>query len=182
MPVTIGAKKESDFSDPLGMLGDCHRRIERFLAVLVAVTAREKGGALSDQRRNELSTALTYFRDAAPRHTADEEESLFPRLRQSPDAGVREALARLDRLEHDHARAARAQDEVDRLGRQWLTAGELPPEDAARLASVLGELAELYREHIALEDTGIFPLAASVLPPSERASIGAEMAARRGVK
>ena len=36
---------------------------------------------LADDARNSLETALRYFREAAPKHTADEEESLFPRLR-----------------------------------------------------------------------------------------------------
>ena len=44
MPITIGAKRESDFTDPIGMLGDCHRRIERFLNVQVTLATREKGG------------------------------------------------------------------------------------------------------------------------------------------
>ena len=30
MPIVIGAKRESGFTDPIGMLGDCHRRIDRF--------------------------------------------------------------------------------------------------------------------------------------------------------
>lgn len=37
MPIVIGAKRESDFTDPIGMLGDCHRRIERFLNVLLTI-------------------------------------------------------------------------------------------------------------------------------------------------
>ena len=41
MPITIGAKRESDFTDPVGMLGDCHRRIERFLNVQVTLATRE---------------------------------------------------------------------------------------------------------------------------------------------
>ena len=47
MPITIGAKRESDFTDPVGMLGDCHRRIERFLNVQVTLATREKGGPLT---------------------------------------------------------------------------------------------------------------------------------------
>ncbi len=30
MPISIGQKLESDFRNPLGLLSDCHRRIERF--------------------------------------------------------------------------------------------------------------------------------------------------------
>src|SRR3954449_12487157 len=81
MPVVIGAKPESNFTDPIGLLTDCHRRIERFLSVLVQVTAQANGGALTQEQRRGLDTALRYFRDAAPKHTADEESTLFPRLR-----------------------------------------------------------------------------------------------------
>lgn len=182
MPVTIGARQESDFRDPIGMLGDCHRRIERFLNVLVAVAAQQKGGPLTEQHQTALTTSLRYFRDAAPKHTADEEESLFPRLRHTGDARAQAALARVDALEQDHERAAKAHDEVDRLGRRWLDAGRLSPDEAARLTAVLDELAELYRNHIAVEDKDVFPLASSVLSPEDRASIGSEMAARRGVE
>ena len=81
MPVLIGAKPESTFEDLIGLLGDCHRRIERFLSILVRVAAEVHGNPLSDEQRTAFQTALKYFREAAPKHTADEEESLFPRLR-----------------------------------------------------------------------------------------------------
>ena len=79
MPIVIGAKGESDFTDPIGMLGDCHRRIERFLNVLVSVAEQARGEAMNAEQHSALET-LRYFREAAPKHTADEEESLFPRL------------------------------------------------------------------------------------------------------
>ena len=181
MPITIGAKRESDFTDPIGMLGDCHRRIEGFLNVLVVMAAQEKGGPLTEQHRTALATSLRYFREAAPKHTADEEESLFPRLRRIDPARTQAILARIDCLEQDHECAGKAHDEVDRLGQLWLTRGQLSPKEASRLSTVLEQLAKLYRNHIAVEDTEVFPFAASMLPPSDRKSVGAEMAARRGV-
>ena len=78
MPIRIGARKESDFTDPIGMLGDCHRRIERFLSVLVKLASDRPGVALDEREGDALSASLRYFREAAPKHTADEEESLFP--------------------------------------------------------------------------------------------------------
>jgi hemerythrin-like domain-containing protein len=62
----------------------------------------------------------------------------------------------------------------------WLTSGRLSPEDASRLSTVLDQLAKLYRNHIAIEDTEVFPFAASILAASDRESVGVEMAARRG--
>ena len=180
MPITIGAKRESDFTDPVGMLGDCHRRIERFLNVQVTLATREKGGPLTEEDRAALETSLRYFREAAPKHTADEEESLFPRLRRIDPAKTQAILARVDSLEQDHECAGKAHDEVDRLGQRWLTRGRLSTEDASRLSTVLDQLAKLYRNHIAIEDTEVFPLATRILSASDREAVGVEMAARRG--
>jgi hypothetical protein len=38
MPVQIGAKTQN-FTDPTGLLSDCHRRIEMFLGTLETVAA-----------------------------------------------------------------------------------------------------------------------------------------------
>ncbi len=62
----------------------------------------------------------------------------------------------------------------------WLTSGRLSPEDASRLSALLDQLAKLCRNHIAIEDTEVFPFAASILAASDRESVGIEMAARRG--
>jgi hemerythrin-like domain-containing protein len=181
MPVVIGEKRESDFTDPIGLLGDCHRRIVRFLHVLVALAAQQKGGPLSDEQSTQLSTSLRYFREAAPKHTADEEESLFPRLRRLDSPEIDAMLARIDSLEQDHECADRSHAEVDRLGRLWLANGQLSPEDASQFERLVGQLEALYRHHIGQEDTEVFPFAARTLPPAERLAIGREMAARRGL-
>jgi len=181
VPIAIGAKRESDFTDPIGMLGDCHRRIERFLNVLLRVAEQARGEALNEEQCGALETALRYFRDAAPKHTADEEESLFPRLRRIENAEVRALLARVESLEEEHVCADRSHGEVDNLGRLWLRDGRLSPEQASRLLTVLVQLRDLYLRHIATEDTEVFPAARAALSASERAAIGGEMASRRGI-
>jgi len=175
MPVQIGGKPESDFSNPLGLLSDCHRRIERFLEVLVRIHDERKGGELLREEKAALDTALTYFRNSAPKHTADEEESLFPRMRQA-NAG----LECLDKLEGDHQAANRDHETVESLGRQWLT-GPLSDEQSRELAAALKRLVALYARHIAIEDNELFPLAAQVVPEDQLAAIGREMADRRGL-
>jgi hemerythrin-like domain-containing protein len=171
-PVQIG-QRESDFSNPLGLLGDCHRRIERFLGVLLTIAESGDGGELDPARAASLKAALDYFRNAAPKHTADEEESLFPRMRA---AG---ALAGLNDLESDHQVADAAHREVDALGRHWLELGRLPEEQAQRMTRLLRLLAEMYARHIAVEDNEIFPEAARVLGAEELAEVGREMKTRR---
>ena len=181
MPVVIGAKPESDFTDPIGMLGDCHRRIVRFLGVLVSLARQRKGAPLLDAERTLLSTSLQYFREAAPKHTADEEESLFPRLRRLNAPQIDAVLARIDSLEQDHESADRSHAEVDRLGQLWLANGRLSSEESSHLEKLVGELETMYRRHIGAEDTEVFPFAQRMLARADREAIGAEMAARRGI-
>ena len=182
MPIVIGAKRESDFTDPIGMLGDCHRRIERFLNVLMGVAEQAHGEAMNEDQHGALETALRYFREAAPKHTADEEESLFPRLRRIENAEVRALLERIESLEEEHVCAERSHGEVDSLGQLWLRDGKLPPEQASRLLTLLVQLRNLYRHHIATEDNEVFPTAAAALSTSDREAIGNEMAFRRSLR
>jgi len=179
MPVQIG-RKESDFSNPLGLLGDCHRRIERFLEILIRIAGADASAALGQREREALEKALDYFRNSAPKHTADEEDSLFPRLRGS--ASAQAALACVAQLENDHQAAARDHYLVDALGRQWLEAGEIAADKLDQLRQALERLSNMYRHHIAVEDHELFPLAARVLAPDQLAEVGREMAERRGVR
>ncbi|MBV9852622.1 MAG: hemerythrin domain-containing protein [Armatimonadetes bacterium] len=181
MPIQIGAKPESSFADPLGLLSDCHRRIEKFLRHLTLVTEKARGGPLDAEQRQALETALRYFREAAPRHTRDEEESLFPRLRAAGSADAQMALAALDALEADHDAADAHHAAVDQLGRQWLDTGHLSPGETDRLAGLLARLTTLYGWHIGIEDTQVFPRAARVLDAAAIRQVGREMAERRGL-
>ncbi len=170
MPVTIGAKREADFSEPIQMLSDCHRRIERYIGVLRKVVGRE---TLGPEEREGLERALDYFRIAAPRHTADEEDSLFPRLKQvDPDA------ERLHALYDDHAQARVLELELEELGRAWLRDEKSNP---GRLREVVAALDGLYERHIAVEENDIFPRAEELLGKSDKLLIGKEMAIRRGI-
>lgn len=177
MPIQIGSKSHS-FSEPTGLLSDCHRRIEMFLGTLESV-AFFIDKPLDKQSQTALESALRYFRDAAPKHTADEEESLFPRLRQVHRPEVEAAVGALDALEHDHARADRLHADVDRLGRKCLDEGSLPPSDADCFRHRIAELALIYKDHIRVEDEIVFPVAGRVLSESDKALIATEMATRR---
>jgi hemerythrin-like domain-containing protein len=174
----IGFGRDHGFDEPLGLLSDCHRRIEYFLAVLAAIADRAGGRELDAAERRQLDGALTYFKSAAPRHTADEEESLFPRLEASRDASAAATLEIIQRLEHDHAEADSIHEAVDRLGRAWL-AGSLPPGDIQELQRLLERLRCLYEAHISVEDRQLFPAAARILSVQELRAIGSEMARRR---
>ena len=180
MAVQIGDKKQAGFDRPLEMLSDCHRRIERFLAALLTIAQRKNGAALDDMEKEALRGALEYFRTSGPRHTADEEESLFPRMKNC--AAASGALERIRALQSDHETADRAHAEVDLLGQRWLDGGKLEASDARRMSEVLDTLSRLYEHHIDVEDREVFPIAEQSLPASDIAAIADEMARRRGLR
>lgn len=128
MPVQIGASAYS-FSNPTGLLSDCHWRIEMFLGTLQAV-AQVIDRPLRDDMAGPLRSALRYFREAAPNHTADEEESLLARLRQVHNPEVQRALDQLQGLEKDHQFAVPLHAEVERLGQEYRAKGQLSLDDA----------------------------------------------------
>lgn len=179
--VNLGAPRESSFAQPLGLLSDCHRRIESFLTDMRRVAAERHGGTLSDEDRDRLSRAVHYFTVAAPRHTADEEESLFPRLRSANNEQARRAIDELNRLEADHDRADACHAEANALADRWLTEGTLDAAGTERLMELLETLAAIYAAHIAVEDSQVFPAAGQALDAGQLEAIGREMAARRGL-
>jgi hemerythrin-like domain-containing protein len=179
MPVKIGMSVHG-FSDPTGFLSDCHRRMEMFLDSLEAV-AKVVDRPVTEETERALRTALRYFRESAPKHTADEEESLFPRLRQIQHPDARSALEALGQLEEEHQSAVPLHAEVERLGQLYLSKGSLSPEEARDFAKAVGSLKSMYRQHIDIEDHLVFPVAARILSLKDQASIGGEMAARREI-
>lgn len=177
MPIQIGATAHH-FSNPTGLLSDCHRRIEMFLGALSSV-AETIGQPATEEVTQALESALRYFREAAPKHTADEEESLFPRLRQVSDPELTFAFSEIDRLEEEHRWADALHAQVDRLGTKDLAQGMLPGEESVLFRAAIRDLCSMYERHISLEDKTIFPLASRLLSEEDKTVIASEMEARR---
>jgi hemerythrin-like domain-containing protein len=176
MGIQIGAKPDSGFDDPIGMLKDCHRRIEQFLNILCVVVSRAQGRALSDEEGAAVKSAIEYFRSGGQRHTSDEEESLFPRLRNQSDPG---AVGELTGLESDHQRANDLHAEVEKLYLAWIARTRLSREDEQRLLGATEELGHIYEGHIKIEEQAVFPLALKLLDNQSIAAMGQEFRARR---
>jgi len=174
--IQIGAKPDSGFDDPLGMLKDCHRRIEHFLDILCIVAERAHTRSLTSEEHSAVKAALQYFRVGGERHTADEEESLFPRLRGESSFGDLEEILR---LQSDHHVAASLHDSVDWLYTAWISAGTLESAQQQQILSQTRQLQQLYSEHIQIEETVVFPRAAQVLDEPALAAIASEFIARR---
>jgi hemerythrin-like domain-containing protein len=175
MAIQIGAKPDSGFDDPLGMLTDCHRRIESFLSVLCLVVERARGRGLNSEEAAAVEAALNYFRTGGHRHNADEEESLFPRLRAAAPAQA----GSITQLESDHRDAGALHRKVEQLYSTWILDGALDGTEETELTAATVRLKHLYADHIQLEETTVFPYAAQVLDREAIAAMGAEFKNRR---
>lgn len=176
MPVNIGDKPQADFSQPIELMMDCHRRIERFLLALEKIG---RTGALDMQHRAALRTALDYFKLAGPRHNEDEEASLFPALAASGDIAATEAVTRMRQLAEEHAEAEKLHHRIDELGEAWLKSGKMIDEDQEEFRRTVESLIRIYTPHIAMEEQDIFPLAARLLRRETLIGIGEQMRSRR---
>lgn len=181
MPISLGGKPLADFGEPIEMMKDCHRRIEHFLDELLEVERRFGNRKLDEDGRHALEASLNYFANFAPRHTADEEHSLFPRMRSSDDSAAHAVMADLKRLESDHRGCEALHLLVDRLVRDWLRRGWLGSRQQERLRVALGKLEEIYAAHIQLEEQRVFAVAARVLRSEQVREIGEEMRGRRSL-
>ncbi len=176
MAIQIGAKPDRGFDDPLGMLEDCHRRIERFLRMLGVVAAQACGRSLNEEESAAIAAALHYFQEGGRRHNADEEESLFPRLRATQLDQPQTSLAH---LEEDHRRTEQLHRQVEALYHKWIDSSALSGIEQQALLALTSELQCIYAEHIRVEESTVFPRAAQVLDKTAIAAIGLEFQARR---
>ena len=153
MSVQIGAKPDSGFDDPIGMLKDCHRRIERFLRILCVVANTAAGRALTDEETSAVQSALEYFRTGGQRHTADEEGASFPGC--VPRLG-QEALTRLAGWKTSIAPRTNC---ITRWRRStwhgWLQAHKTR-KTGDGLGSAVNKLEAVYVTHIEVEDGIVF--------------------------
>lgn len=165
-----GAPGSATPDAPLEHLRACHRRIEQHLETL------ERAAAALDTRRGEalaaFESAFHFLNTSGALHTADEEESLFPRLMPLLEIGERSYLAG---LEHGHTEAHRMYSALKELVR----APQHDPAWTARVRDLAARLAAHYRLHIASEDESLQDYAARLLTQQQLAAIGAEMKARR---
>ena len=177
MGIQIGAKPDAGFDDPIGMLKDCHRRIEQFLHVLCLVVERAPGRPLTDEEAGAVKSARNYFRVGGQRHTADEEQSLFPRMRAEQKTAS--ALEKIEALESDHREADDLHAAVEKLYTSWLEGSALTEDELRNLRASTERLKQLYEGHIRIEENLVFPSAAQGLDRTTIAQISEEFRARR---
>lgn len=164
--VQIG-ESVATLASPLEHLVACHRRIEQRLATFVKAGVELE--AKPQQALEAIASAIRFMDTNGARHTEDEEESVFPRLK--PHLTAPEA-AFVEGLEAEHLEA-----EGMYLALK-ATVPELPGARDAYL-KLAARLQTIYRKHIQAEEEILLVLAQRELHTPDLDAIAGEMRARR---
>jgi hemerythrin-like domain-containing protein len=164
--------------DAVDMLLACHQRIRNFTAIAVRLADAE--GAAAPEIANAADSVHRYYSFALPLHEADENDSVYPRLRRHLiDTPERESL---QAMVDQHGPIDQV---VFRLLPLWAELKAHPEKlssSAAKLRSSTAHLQELWREHLALEEEVVFTLIRTRLTGEDLKAIHAEMKQRRGIE
>lgn len=180
VPVFEGAADapaRSLFDDGFDVLDACHRRILFAIGKLSALVTQLSTFGTDAEARSLAAELLAFFSSTVRQHHEDEERHIFPRLVSDGDDETVQAVLR---LQQDH----------DWLEEDWMV---LAPHLAAIAAGqswceldVLRDgvavFSALLHDHIALEESLIYPQARGRLQGPQRLAMGREMAARRRVE
>jgi hemerythrin-like domain-containing protein len=160
---------------PIEHLVACHRRIEQRLDTL------QRAGAKLEQDTEAsliaIANSLRFMDVSGVLHTVDEEESVFPRIRQAASPGE---VAYLDKLESEHKEADQVYLRLKAVSAALLES--TTPELIQEYRELVTKLDAAYRSHIASEDTILVELGRRVLTADELETIQSEMRARRNQK
>lgn len=171
---TIETIPENLFREPIDYLYADHFR-QRVVCRLLDEIAHDHEASNVPEI---AALVLDYLVRDLPRHIADEEQDLFPRLlkRCKPEDQVERILMLLSE-EH-----ASDQDVVLALpaGLRSLIEGR-PLQQPELFFQAASTFAECQRRHLAWEEGVIFPLARKRLGPEDLTGLGQSMAARRSV-
>jgi hemerythrin-like domain-containing protein len=169
-----GDRRNALRDDGFEALDACHRRMLAAAASLLQLAGKVDRQGTGHEERVTARALADFFSSTVREHHADEERHVFPPLLGSGDANVVQAVLQ---LQEDHGWL-----EVD-----WL---ELEPHvqaiatgygqcDMDTLRNGVEVFAALMRDHIALEESLIYPQARRQLGEAGRRAMGREMAARR---
>ncbi|GAP34509.1 hemerythrin domain-containing protein [Piscinibacter sakaiensis] len=163
--------------DAVEVLDACHRSTLAMLKQLHALNLGLHAGAEPDDAgRGRLAEIVRFFQETGRPHHEDEERHVFPRLRATADAAMQHIL---DRLQEDH----RWLDEdwaalMPRLRALAVGGAAADAEERPLLAREIDAFVLLSIEHIALEESCIYPALRERLVGLERRLVGREMVER----
>lgn len=157
----------------MDLLVECHQRIRSFAALARKVSEQSDYG--SDDVVEACLGVVRYFTQALPLHVEDEEQSILPRL-VGKQSTVDEALTLMHSQHVSHERPLeRLVALCGDMAKRSANVGEL----GADLPLLAQTLEHELLEHLALEESVIFPAIKRYLSGDEQAEIVRELRARR---
>jgi hemerythrin-like domain-containing protein len=163
--------------DGFEVLDACHRETLAKLGELAALVASLDGATPGPVARSTAADIVAFFSTTARQHHEDEEAHIFPGLLAG---GSEEVVQAVRRLRQDHGWLQEdwheLEPQLDALasGQSWVD------------IDILREGTEIFvalsRDHVALEESFIYPEARTRMGETERRAMGREMAARRRAK
>ncbi len=159
---------------PFEVLDECHRQIMAGLDRMDELLVHLDRQGIDGRARELARDIFMFFNQTARLHHQDEEQHIFPALLvSSDDELVRQVL----RLQQDHCwieedwRELAPQFEAIAAGYNWYN-----PE---QLALAIPTFKALYHDHIALEESMVYPEARARMAAGDLHGMGREMALRR---
>ncbi|NRF70958.1 hemerythrin domain-containing protein [Aquincola sp. S2] len=174
VPVPAARPASAAFDDGFDVLDACHRRILFALGKLSALVTRLATIGTDAEARAIAAELLGFFAFSVPQHHVDEERHVFPRLASDGDDETVQAVLRLQQdhlwLDEDWMALSPHLAAIAR-GQAWCELDSL--RDGVLVFNAL------MHDHIALEESLIYPQARERLQGQQRRDMGREMAARR---
>src|SRR5262249_8521643 len=151
-----------------------HRQTLFTLGKLAALVTRLQQRGVDAAGREIAAEVLEFFDGTSHAHHEDEERHVFPRLLAGGDDEIRQAVLR---LQHDHHwieedwLELRAQLDAIASGQSW--------SEFDLLREGVEIYTELLHDHMALEESYIYPQARAQVPSGQRREMSREMQERR---
>jgi hemerythrin-like domain-containing protein len=172
-PRTQTARPENAVDLLLG----CHDRIRHFTEL--ALRMAEAHSAPANERAQVARAVLQYYTVALPLHEADEEESIYPRLRDALPSGV---LAEAnDAMLVQHLEIDSLIAELVPMWRQLEDDPSQQVEFYTELLTRTQKLQRVWTSHLQLEEERIVPAIREYITGKDLAAIQKEMRARRAM-
>jgi hemerythrin-like domain-containing protein len=160
--------------DGFEVLDVCHRHTVFTLGKLSALVSRLDHHGPDDEARALAAEIVRFFSTTSREHHEDEELHVFPKLLAGGDSDTVQAVQRLQQdhgwLEEDWLALSPQLDAIARGQTEY---------DLATLREGAEIFTALSHEHIALEESYIYPQVRDGQRPAERQEMGREMVARR---
>jgi hemerythrin-like domain-containing protein len=164
-----------EIEDAVSLLLGCHERIRHFTAV--ALRLAESQQAPASDRIQAARSVLRYYTVALPLHEADENESVYPRLKKVLLPGELADANQQMIEQHKNIDAT-----VVELIPMWQEVEQNPEAQEAlsdRLRDRTKRLSELWSAHLKLEEEQVIPALRRHLTPEDLRAIQQEMHDRR---